>query len=149
MGFGSGGSGSSSISTASDSALNNPVNNEVFTFDATSSKWKNAAVPSVSQVAISAQTATYTLVLADAGKAVEVDSAGVANMIVPPNSSVAFPIGTVIEVAWLGAGAVTLSAGVGVTLQSADGALSLRARYSVASLRKRASDIWLVAGDLA
>ncbi len=43
MGFG--GSGSSSIAGSSDVALNVPVNNNVLTFDSTTSKWKNAVPP--------------------------------------------------------------------------------------------------------
>jgi hypothetical protein len=98
-------------------------------------------------VAISAQTASYTLALTDTGKAVEVTSASATNLTVPPNSSVAFPIGAVIEVAQIGAGQVTIVAGAGVTLRTANG-LKLRAQYSTASVRKRATDEWVVAGDV-
>ena len=45
MGFGSGGGGSSSISGASDAALNNPQNSQVLTYDTVSAKWKNASIP--------------------------------------------------------------------------------------------------------
>jgi hypothetical protein len=102
----------------------------------------------VAQVQPNAQASSYTLVLADAGVAVEVTNAGSTNVTVPPNSSVAFPIGTVVEVARLGTGAVTLVAGSGVTLLSPGGLLGLRAQYSTVSIRKRATDSWVVAGDL-
>jgi hypothetical protein len=62
------------------------------------------------------QTVDYTLVLADAGKAVEINSATAKNVTVPPNASVAFPVGTIIEVPQVGAGAATLVAGAGVTI---------------------------------
>lgn len=101
------------------------------------------------EVSLSAQTGSYTLVLADAGKAVEMTVAGANNLTVPPNSSVAFPVGTVIEVAQLGAGTTTLVAGGGVTLQSRGALLNLAGQFAVASIRKRATDTWLVAGDLA
>ena len=146
MGFGSGGS-NTSISAATDAALNNPTNNEVLTYDSSTSKWKNAT-GSTTLVPVSARAASYTLTLSDAGEAVEITSASATTLTVPPNASVAFPVGTVIEVARLGAGAVTVAAGSGVTLQSADGDLGLRVQYSVLSLRKRATDTWLVAGDL-
>jgi len=97
--------------------------------------------------ALNAQTASYTLVLADKGKAVEVTSASATNVTVPPNSSVAYPIGTVIEVAQLGTGQVTLVAGAGVTLQTPSSLLT-RAQFSSLSLRKRATDTWLVTGDM-
>ncbi len=43
MGFGGSGGGSGSVAGSSDVALNNPVNNNVLTYDSSSSKWKNAA----------------------------------------------------------------------------------------------------------
>lgn len=118
---------------------------------------EGVAVPTVSSTddlsnknvltALNAQTASYTLVLADKGKAVEVTSASATNVTVPPNSSVAYPIGTVIEVAQLGTGQVTLVAGAGVTLQTPSSLLT-RAQFSSLSLRKRATDTWLVTGDM-
>jgi hypothetical protein len=102
---------------------------------------------SLETLAISAQTASYTLVLADAGKVVEVTSASATNVTVPQNSSVAFPVGTVIEVCQLGAGQVTIVQGTGATLRTANG-LKLRAQYSSASLRKNATNTWVVAGDV-
>lgn len=104
------------------------------------------ALDNLAVVAISAQTGSYTLVLADASKAVEVNAAGATNVTIPPNSSVAFPIGAIVEVMQLGAGQVTLVAGSGVTLRSANG-LKLRAQYSSVSLRKRATDEWAISGD--
>lgn len=98
-------------------------------------------------IATSAQTANYTLVLSDKGKAVEVTSASAVNVTVPPNSSVAFPVGTVIEVDQIGAGAVTLVAGSGVTLRTPS-SLVTRAQYSALTLRKQATDTWLVGGDM-
>ena len=79
----------------------------------------SSAIADLSGVAVNAQTANYTLVLADASKAVEVTSASSTTVTVPPNSSVAFPVGTIIEVVRLGTGSVTLLAGSGVTLYTA------------------------------
>lgn len=42
MGFGSGGGSTSSIAGSTDATLNNPTNNEVLTYDGTTSMWKNA-----------------------------------------------------------------------------------------------------------
>lgn len=110
---------------------------------------RDAAIAASQLVPINAQTASYTLVLADGGKAVEVTLSTATTLTVPPNSSVAFPVGTVIEIAQLGAGQVTIAAGSGVTIQSAGTLLKLRAQFSGASLRKRATDTWLLVGDLA
>lgn len=95
----------------------------------------------------STKTANYTLALVDNGTVVEVNMAGAGTVTVPPNSSVAFPIGTVIEVCRIGAGSVTLVAGSGVTLRNPNSGLALRAQYSTASIRKRATDEWVVSGD--
>jgi hypothetical protein len=66
--------------------------------------------------AINTQSAGYTLQLADGGKVVEFTNSTTANVTVPPNSSVAFPIGTVIWICRVGAGTLGLTAGSGVTL---------------------------------
>lgn len=42
MGFGGGGGGGTSIAGATDTTLNNPISNEVLTYDGTMSMWKNA-----------------------------------------------------------------------------------------------------------
>ena len=105
---------------------------------------------SAAVVTANTQTTAYTLALTDAGKLVELNSGSALTLTVPPNSSVAFPVGTVIEVGRLGTGSVTLVAGVGVTLRVPAGStLALRAQYSTAGLRKRAADEWVVSGDLA
>ncbi len=95
------------------------------------------------------QSGSYTLVLADAGKAIDVDSASATTVTVPPNASVAFPVGTVIEVCRYGTGTVAIAAGAGVTLRSRDSLTSIAVQYSSVSLRKRATDEWIVVGDLS
>ena len=94
------------------------------------------------------QTASYTLVLTDAYKMIETNNASANNVTIPPNSSVAFPVGTTIDVAQYGAGQTTIVAGSGVTLRSAGGFLKLSAQYSVASIRKVGTDEWYVYGQL-
>lgn len=100
----------------------------------------------VNGVTPNSQTGTaYTLVLADAGNAVDITNASANTLTVPTNASVAFPVGTVIEIAQLGAGQTTI-AGSGVTFLSASG-LKLRTQNAVATIRKNATNTWLVAGD--
>jgi hypothetical protein len=101
-------------------------------------------------IATVAKTASFTFALSDAGCAIECNHASTPIVAtVPPNSSVAFPIGTIIEVWRQGAASVTLAAGAGVTIRSPDSLLALRVLYSSATLRKRATDEWVLAGDLA
>jgi hypothetical protein len=89
---------------------------------------------------------TYTLVLGDAGDVIEISNASAITLTVPTNSSVAFAIGTVIEVFQLGAGQITVS-GAGVTFRAPGGAKT-RVQYSTLSLRKRATDEWVITGDV-
>ena len=97
--------------------------------------------------AISALTASHTFTLTDKSKLVTMNSGSTMDCTVPPNSSVAFAIGTSIQVAQLGAGQVTMVAGSGVTLRSTPG-LKLRAQYSSCTCTKIATDEWLITGDL-
>lgn len=94
------------------------------------------------------QTANYTLALADAGTIVEMNNASARTITVPPNASVAFPVDTVIEACRYGSGTLTIVAGAGVTLVSPGGLLAARAQYSAISMRKRATNEWLLGGDL-
>jgi hypothetical protein len=97
---------------------------------------------------INSQSGTsYTLALTDFGRVVECTNASAVSVTVPPNSSVAFPVGSVVQVCQLGAGAVTLVAGSGVTLRT-PASLQVAAQYGTAVLRKRAADEWVVGGGL-
>ena len=95
------------------------------------------------------QTAAYTLVLSDDGTIIEMNSASGVNLTVPPNSAVAFAIGTMIEVFQLGAGQVTFVQGAGVTIHSPTGLVKTATQYASATLRKRGTDEWCLEGDLA
>ena len=100
-------------------------------------------------VAINAQTGvTYSVVLSDDGKLVTCDNASSIALTIVPNSSVAFGIGTQINVMQLGAGTVTITAGAGVTLRSDGSKLKTNAQYAVATCLKIASDTWVVVGNL-
>jgi len=101
-------------------------------------------------VAINAQTGTtYTVVLADDGKLVTCDNAAAIALTIPPNSSVAFGIGTQINIMQLGAGQVTITAGVGVTLRSGGTKVKTKEQYAVATCVKIATDTWVLVGNLA
>ena len=111
---------------------------------------KLATIDTLPFITATTQAGTsYTLALADANAAVEFSSATAVTVTVPPNSSAAFPLGTVIELLQYGTGTLTVAAGAGVTIRSANNLVSARTQYSVLSLRKRATDEWILAGDLA
>lgn len=96
----------------------------------------------------STQTTSFTLALAQKGKVIPVSSGSAVTATIPPNSSVAFPVGAWVEIDRMGAGSVTIAAGAGVTIRNAGTALTLRVQYSTAMLRKIATDEWLLVGDV-
>jgi hypothetical protein len=101
------------------------------------------------QAVENAQTdTTYTLVLTDAGKMVTMTNASANTLTVPPNSSVAFPINTRLDIIQYGAGQTTIAAGAGVTIFSSGSKLKLSGQYSGASLWKKAENTWVLVGDL-
>jgi hypothetical protein len=100
-------------------------------------------------IAINAQTgATYTAVLTDDGKLVTMSNASANTITIPPNSSVAYGIGTQINIAQLGAGNTSIVAGAGVTLNSAGTKLKLDSQYAVATCVKTDTNTWFVVGNL-
>ena len=101
-------------------------------------------------IALNAQTGTtYTTVLADDGKLITCDNASAIALTIPPNSSVAYGIGTQINIMQLGAGQVTITAGAGVTLRSAGSKLKTNGQYALATCVKIATDTWAVVGNVA
>ena len=101
----------------------------------------------VSQVDINARGSSYTTVLSDQSKLVTLTSASAITLTIPANSSVAYPVGTKIDLAQLGAGQVTVAGAGGVTV-NATPTLKFRDQYSAASCIKTATDTWLLVGDL-
>jgi hypothetical protein len=95
------------------------------------------------------QTASYTLVLSDADKLVEMNVGSANNLTVPLNSSVAFSTGTQILLAQYGAGQTTVVATSGVTIRSNGAKLKLNAQYSGATLVKIGENEWYLFGDIA
>ena len=101
-------------------------------------------------VAINAQTGTsYTTVLGDDGKLITADNASAITLTIPPNGTVAYGIGTQINIMQLGAGQVTITPGAAVTIRSAGSKLKTSAQYAVATVVKIASDTWVAVGNLS
>lgn len=91
--------------------------------------------------------ASNTTALAHAGKLFGVSHSSATNLTIPPASSVAYPLGTIMNVYQEGAGALSFVAGSGVTLRCSR-TLTCRAQYSAVSCMNVATDVWLLAGDL-
>jgi hypothetical protein len=92
--------------------------------------------------------ANYTLVLGDAGKLIQVNTASASTVTVPPASSVAYTAGAAIAIVQTGAGQVTIAAGSGVTINSAGSALKIAARYGAAQLYELSDNNWVCFGNL-
>jgi len=88
------------------------------------------------------QTASYVLVLSDKYKLVEMNVATSNTLTVPANSSVAFPIGSIISVTQYGVGVTTIVAGGGVTIRSSAGVLTSPQQYAPMVLQKIDTDEW-------
>ena len=105
--------------------------------------------------AINAQTGTsYTAVLTDQyAKLITMDNAAANDFKIPTDASVAFPVGTVLNVYQKGAGVTTISAVTSgtttVTSAGATAASPVLAQYKVAACIKIAADSWIVVGGIA
>lgn len=99
---------------------------------------------------VNAQTGTtYTLVIGDGGNIVTMSNGSAQTLTIPPNSSVAFPVGTILTVIMLGAGTTSIQGGSGVTLNGVStGTGAISARYSGAALLKIATDTWVLSGNV-
>lgn len=93
------------------------------------------------------QTDDYTLQLTDAFKLVTINAATAKNVTVPADSSVAFPVGTRIDIGQDGAGQVTVVADSGVTIRTPE-TMKLRKQWAKATLIKRDTDTWDLNGNL-
>lgn len=86
-------------------------------------------------------TANYTLALTDVAKVVAFNSSSNLTLTVPTNASVAFPLGTVINVYRAGTGTVTIAGASGVTVRNSG---TIPAQFGERSLRKRGTNEWVL-----
>ena len=101
-----------------------------------------------SRTPIIQKTASYTLSsLTERDDLIEMGSASAMTLTIPLNSAVAFPVGTSIDILQTSTGQVTIAGDAGVTVNSTPG-LKLRTQWSTATLFKRATNTWVVYGDL-
>lgn len=95
---------------------------------------------------INSQAGSYTPVIGDLGKYVLMSSGSANTFTVPPNSSVAFPVGTQITVVRTGAGVTTIAQGSGVNIETANENLEISSQYSAMVLLKTGTDTWIALG---
>jgi hypothetical protein len=101
-----------------------------------------------SRTPIVQKTDSYTLsALTERDSLIEVAKATATTITIPTNAAVAYPVGTSIDILQTSTGQVTIAGSAGVTVNSTPG-LKLRTQWSTATLFKRATDTWVVYGDL-
>lgn len=108
----------------------------------------NMTTVAASIVAINAQTGTtYTAVAADVGKLITASNAAAIALTIPPS---VFAVGDQINImqGTGGSGVVTITAGVGVTLNSNGAKLKTNGQYAVATVLCTAANTFLVFGNL-
>ena len=94
-------------------------------------------------------TATaYTLALTDMDRRILFSSGSNVTVTIPLNSSVPFPLGTVLTMYRYGTGELEVAATGGVTLNSASGYKRANVRYQALELYKVDTDTWILIGDL-
>lgn len=142
----SGGGSSGSVTLAIDTTV---------TADLTTAQTltnKSLTSPKIN-LGINAQSGTtYTTVLADNGKLITQTNAGAITTTIAASGSVAYPVGTQLNFAQLGAGQVTIQGDTGVTVVSTGATAAtpkLRAQYSTATAVCTSTDNWLVMGDIS
>lgn len=87
-------------------------------------------------------TANTTLALSDTSRVVRVNSSTPRTVTVPTDAAVPFPVGAVVSVYNSGSAGATIAGASGVTVRNA----GVVDQFREVSLRKRATNEWVVAG---
>ena len=102
-------------------------------------------------IPINSQSAAYTLVLADAGKAILHPStdANARTFTIPANSSVAYPVGTAISFINMTSNVVSIAITTDTMYLSSAGTTGTRslAQYGTATAIKMTSTTWIISGS--
>jgi hypothetical protein len=93
-------------------------------------------------------TGSYTLALSDQGKILPFNTTSTGTITIPLNSSVAFPTGSFVNFVQAGTGPILITGASGVSVQSENNKLKLKAQYAVAGCVKTDVDTWVAFGNL-
>ena len=101
------------------------------------------SVQSDNTITINSKAGNYTILPIDSGRLIEIAGTGTVTI----TDSASFPVGFSVDILRTGDGAVSI-AGNGFTPNATPG-LTLRTKWSSATLLKRALNSWVVLGDLS
>ncbi len=93
-------------------------------------------------ISVDTQTNDYTLALTDINKVIDMNKATSISLIIPPNSSIPIPVGSLFYPRRIGIGALTFVQGSGVTVTPTSGYLVDPAVNIMMTLRKTGTDTW-------
>lgn len=96
-----------------------------------------------------ARSADFTIAASDAGVNNECASGSAFNVTIPTNANVPLPVGFTTNGVQADANAVSFAVQSGVTLRSRGGVTSTAGQWAGWTLYKRATDEWVLLGDLA
>lgn len=139
------------IDDLTDVTISTAATNDVVYYNG--SGWVNknvSAIPTtITSVTTGNQAATvHSPLLADAGKIIEMNFSGTNYIEVRANNQQAFPVGTQITILQTGAGQTIVTTNEEAVVINATPGKKLRAQWSSATLIKRATDTWILIGDL-
>lgn len=97
---------------------------------------------------VTASGAAYTLGVADIGKTVLRTSASAQTVSLPSNSAADIPIGAQVRIIAQGAGALTIQAGSGATMEKMAATTGVIIAKGAVVATKVAANTWNVSGDL-
>lgn len=126
--------------------IDEPTANAYLQWDSTGTKVTNSTV--VNRINENEQSDNYTLVLTDENKLISLTGATAKTFTIPPNSSVAFPIGAQVFFLQKGTGELDIAAGSGVTITSEFSWKTLNTQYSFATAIKIDTNTWQLIGSL-
>jgi hypothetical protein len=112
--------------------------------------WHSVTPPDTIEVGgVNEQTGTtYTLALSDNENWVRCTNGSAITLTIAPYNTIALPVNAEITIVQGGAGTVTVTAGSGVTLESIAGAHALSGQNAGATLKQRATNIWVLIGAI-
>jgi len=126
------------LSDLSDVDITSPLAGEILVYDGTD--WVNS---NLLLVETDEKIANYTLQITDTSKVVPINGTDLV-VTVPLNSAVGFPIGSVVNIYNLNASGVIIIGAGGVTVRNA----GMLGEFGEASLRKRGTNEWVLAGNV-